>query len=57
MRIGKDDCLFDIRVSFERMAGTPLLSRPLPEWAAAAHAIVVDDTVHYLWGRRKDGNY
>ena len=28
-----------------------------PEWAAAAHAIVVDDAVHYLWARRKEGNY
>lgn len=57
MSIGKDDRLFDICASFERMAGAPLLFRPPPEWAAAAHAIVVGDTVHYLWGRRKEGNY
>ncbi len=58
MSINKDNRLFDICASFERLAGdAPLLFRPPPEWAAAAHAIVVDDTVHYLWSRRKEGNY
>lgn len=58
MNTNRDDRLFDICASFERLAGgAPLLFRPPPEWAAAAHAIVVDDTVHYLWGRRKEGNY
>ena len=57
MSANRDDRLFDICASFKRLAGdAPLLFRPPPEWAAAAHAIVVDDTVHYLWGRRKEGN-
>lgn len=58
MSANRDDRLFDICASFERLPrGAPLLFRPPPEWAAAAHAIVVDDAVHYLWGRRKEGNY
>ena len=58
MRANRDDRLFEICASFERpTGGAPLLFRPPPEWAAAAHAVVVDDTVHYLWGRRKEGNF
>lgn len=53
-----DDTLFSLFASFRRIAhGNPVLACPPPEWAAAAHAIVVDDTIHYLWGRRKRGNY
>lgn len=58
MSANRDDRLFEICASFERpTGGAPLLFRPPPEWAAAAHAVVVDDTVHYLWGRRKEGNF
>ena len=58
MSANRDDRLLDICASFKRLAGgVPLLFRPPPEWAAAAHAIVVHDTVHYLWGRRKEDNY
>ncbi|MBV7330580.1 hypothetical protein KFU94_20515 [Chloroflexi bacterium TSY] len=49
---------FDLLASFERIPrGNPIFYCEPPEWAAAAHAIVVDDTIHYLWGRRKEGNY
>ena len=34
---------------FERLtAQKPLLYYEPPAWAAASHAIVVDDTVHYI---------
>jgi hypothetical protein len=49
---------FEVFASFQRISkGNPLFYCEPPEWAAAAHAIVVDDTVHYLWARRKKGNY
>lgn len=34
-------------------AAGPLLSCPPPDWAAAAHAIVAGDTVHYIWARKR----
>lgn len=34
----------------------PLFASEPGEWAAAAHAIVVGDTVEYLWGRRSPEN-
>ena len=38
---------------FERLtAEQPLLYCEPPAWAAASHAIVVDDTVHYLWAKK-----
>ena len=53
-----DDELFETFARFERIPrGNPILACAPPEWAAAAHAIVLDDAVHYLWGRRKQGNY
>ncbi len=43
---------------FERLtAKEPLLYAEPPAWAAAAHAIVVDDEVHYLWAEKKAENY
>ena len=49
---------FEVFAGFERLEKVnPIIACEPPEWAAAAHAIVVDDTVHYLWGRRKTGNY
>lgn len=54
----QDDYLFEVCARFQRIGdGRPVFFCEPPEWAAAAHAIVVDDTVHYLWGRRKLGNY
>lgn len=49
---------FEVFTQFERFdQGSPLLSAPPPEWAAAAHAIVVGDTVHYFWSRRDQNNF
>ncbi len=54
----EDAIPFDVFASFKRIQkGNPIFARKPPEWAAAAHAIVVDETVHYLWARRKRNNY
>ena len=40
---------------FRRLtAEKPLLYCEPPAWAAASHAIVVDDTVHYLWAQKRE---
>ncbi len=53
-----DDQLFEVCAQFKRLRhGNPTFYCEPPEWAAAAHAIVVGRTVHYLWGRRKKGNF
>jgi hypothetical protein len=45
---------FKVFASFRRIEkGNPILSLPPPLWAAATHAIVVDDTVHYYWCKRE----
>lgn len=56
---GADEAIpFDVFASFERVGqGDPIFACQPPEWAAAAHAITVDDTVHYLWARRKVHNF
>ena len=47
---------FELFASFRRIEkGNPILALPPPQWAAATHAIVVDDTVHYLWCKRERG--
>jgi predicted GH43/DUF377 family glycosyl hydrolase len=44
---------FEVFAGFERMAGgRPILALAPPQWAAATHAIVVGDTVHYIWCQR-----
>ena len=49
-----DPIPFETFASFERLtAEEPLLSVEPPAWAAAAHAIVVDEQVHYLSGPRR----
>ena len=49
---------FEAFARFERLETShPILFRPPPEWGAAAHAMVVDDTIHYLWGSRRKDNY
>ncbi len=54
----KEAIPFEVFASFKRIAKVnPVFSCKPPEWAAAAHAIVVGNTVHYLWARRKKGNY
>ncbi len=61
MRAGfteNDAIPFEVFAGFERLEDVnPILACEPPEWAAAAHAFVMDGTVHYLWGRRKEGNY
>jgi predicted GH43/DUF377 family glycosyl hydrolase len=45
---------FETFSSFERIKkGNPILALPPPQWAAATHAIIVDDTVHYIWCARE----
>jgi hypothetical protein len=49
---------FELFTKFERVENaSPLLVVPAPEWAAAAHAIVIDDTIHYIWSRRDKDNF
>jgi len=48
---------FEAFARFERLPqASPLLYREPPEWAAAAHAIVLGQTVHYIWARRRADN-
>jgi hypothetical protein len=45
---------FELFAGFRRIAeGNPVLAGELPEWAAATHGIVVDDTLHYIWARNR----
>jgi len=54
----EDAIPFDVFASFKRIQqGNPIFACKPPEWAAAAHTIVVDDTIHYLWARREKSNY
>lgn len=49
---------FDFFTEFERVENaSPLLVADAPEWAAAAHAIVIGDTIHYLWSKRDKDNF
>lgn len=49
---------FDRFSRFERVGrGRPPFYCAPPEWAAAAHAIVIGDTVHYLWAKRRKDKY
>jgi predicted GH43/DUF377 family glycosyl hydrolase len=44
---------FEFFTGFERInIGNPLFALKPPQWAAATHAIVVGDTVHYIWCKR-----
>ena len=49
-----DPIPFEVFAEFERLESVnPIIACEPPEWAAAAHAFVMDDTVHYLWGAEK----
>jgi len=49
---------FETFAHFERLENeNPIIACDPPEWAAAAHALVVEDTVHYLWARRRADNF
>jgi predicted GH43/DUF377 family glycosyl hydrolase len=53
---GKDAIPFEVFAGFRRIEkGNPIFALPPPLWAAATHAIVVDDTVHYFWCKRERG--
>jgi len=44
---------FKAFAQFQRIeTANPIFYCPPPDWAAAAHAIVEGDTIHYLWARR-----
>ena len=52
-----DPIPFTTFARFERLtAKKPLLYYEPPAWAAASHAIVVGDTVHYLWAKKGGDN-
>ena len=45
---------FEMFASFKRIeSGNPIFALQPPLWAAATHAIVVDDKVHYIWCKRE----
>ncbi len=45
---------FEWFANFKRINdGKPIITLAPPQWAAATHAIVVADTVHYYWCRRE----
>ena len=47
---------FEVFVSFRRIEkGNPIFALRPPQWAAATHAIVVGDVVHYIWCKREYG--
>ena len=51
---GKGAIPFEVFASFERIEqGNPILALRPPLWAAATHAIVVEQTVHYFWCKRE----
>ena len=53
-----DPIPFETFASFERLtADQPLLYVEPPAWAAAAHAIVIGEYVHYLWAEKKAENF
>ena len=50
----KDAIPFEVFANFKRIeTGNPIISLPPPLWAAATHAIIVDETVHYIWCKRE----
>ncbi len=51
--INKEAIPFEVFASFKRIeTGNPIIALQPPLWAAATHAIVVDDTIHYIWCKR-----
>ena len=49
---------FEVFASFKRIAtGNPIIACDPPQWAAAAHGIIVDDTLHYIWGWNRDDRW
>ena len=53
---GEDAIPFEFFASFEGIEdGTPIIALDPPLWAAATHALVVGDVVHYYWCQRERG--
>ena len=53
---GEEAIGFEVFAGFKRIEkGNPIFALDPPMWAAATHAIVVDDTVHYYWCKREQG--
>ena len=53
---GEDAIPFEVFAGFKRIEkGNPIIALEPPLWAAATHAIVVDETVHYIWCKRDRG--
>lgn len=49
---GEAEIPFEVFAGFKRIeTGNPILALEPPLWAAATHAIVVGDAVHYIWCR------
>jgi predicted GH43/DUF377 family glycosyl hydrolase len=50
----RDAIPFEVFAGFKRMQEVnPIFACEPPEWAAATHAIIVDETVHYFWCKRE----
>ncbi|RMD74382.1 MAG: hypothetical protein D6820_16825, partial [Lentisphaerae bacterium] len=46
---------FEVFASFQRLPeASPLFTCQPSEWAAAAHTVVHEDVVHYIWALRKE---
>ena len=53
---GENAIPFEVFAGFKRIVkGNPILALRPPQWAAATHAIVVEDTLHYIWCKREYG--
>ena len=53
---GEDAIGFEVFAGFKRIEkGNPIFALDPPLWAAATHAIVVDETAHYFWCGRQRG--
>ena len=53
----QDAILFEVFAGFKRIEnGNPILALRPPQWAAATHAILINDTVHYIWCKREYGS-
>ena len=45
---------WEVFAGFKRIErGNPIIALDPPLWAAATHAIVIDETVHYIWCKRQ----
>jgi hypothetical protein len=53
---GKEAIPFEVFAGFKRIEkGNPIIALEPPLWAAATHAIVIDQMVHYIWCKREYG--